>query len=119
MKKLLRVAYFLAKRRIAHFTNFERGVELVVECRDAELQKHVSLAAKNAAYMSNQMIEECVQALRTWLEGEILVSLKESEFFCVLADKTTGVSTIEEQSMCARGLILKDKLWKHFWTSVN
>ncbi|KAJ8040842.1 52 kDa repressor of the inhibitor of the protein kinase [Holothuria leucospilota] len=104
IKKLLRVVYFLAKQRIAHFTNFEGAVELVVECGDAELQKHMSLAAKNATYISNQMIEEYVQALGTWLEGEILASLKESEFFCVLADETTDVATIEELSVCARWL---------------
>ena len=44
IKKLLRIVYFLCMQNIAHFTNFDEVVQLMVENGDDEVRKHLDTA---------------------------------------------------------------------------
>ena len=54
IKKLLRIMYFLCKQKIAHFSDFDEVVQLMVENGDDEVRKHLNTAPRKptAALMS-------------------------------------------------------------------
>ena len=56
LKKLLRIMYFLYKQKIAHFSNFDEVVQLMVENGDDEVRKHLDTASRNANYGSHVAI---------------------------------------------------------------
>ena len=58
IKKLLRIMYFLCKQKIAHFSNFDEVLQLMVENGDDEVRKHLDTAQRNAYYGSHVAISE-------------------------------------------------------------
>ena len=63
IKKLLRIMYFLCKQKIAHFSNFDEVVQLMVGNGDDEVRKHLDTAPRNANYGSHVAISEYLNAL--------------------------------------------------------
>ena len=80
IKKLLRIMYFLCKRKIAHFSNFDEVVQLMVENGDDEVRKHLDIAPRNANYGSHVAISEYLDAISLWVQQGVLRSLKEAAF---------------------------------------
>ena len=68
--------YFLCKQKIAHFTNFEEVIQLMVENGDDEVRKHLDTAPRNANYGSHVAISEYLDAISLWVQQGILRSLK-------------------------------------------
>ena len=77
IKKLLRIMYFLCKQKIAHFSNFDEVVHLMVENGDG-VRKHLDTAPRNANYGSHVTISEYLDAISLWVQLGILRSLKEA-----------------------------------------
>ena len=63
IKKLLKIMYFLCKQKIAHFSNFDEVVQLMVENGDDEVRKHLDTALRNANYGSHVAISEYLDAI--------------------------------------------------------
>ena len=63
IKKLLRIMYFLCKQKIAHFTNFDEVVQLMVENGDNEVRKHLDTAPRNTNYGSHVAISVYLDAI--------------------------------------------------------
>ena len=63
IKKLLRIMYFLCKQKIAHFSNFDEVVQLMVENGDDEVRKYLDTAPRNANYGSHVAISEYLDAI--------------------------------------------------------
>ena len=52
VKELIRCTHFLARQHIAHSTNFEKLVSLVVACVGEDLKTFLETAGKNTMYTS-------------------------------------------------------------------
>ena len=87
INKLLRIMYFLCKQKIAHLTNFDEVVQLMVENGDDEVRKHLDIAPRNANYGSHVTISGYLDAISLWVQQGILRSLKEAAFYSILADE--------------------------------
>ena len=114
IKKLLRIMYFLCKQKIAHFSNFDEVVQLMVANGDDEVRKHLDTAPRNANYGSHVAISEYLDAISLWVQQGILRSLKEAAFYSILADESTDIATIEELSICFRWVDSSGSPVEHF-----
>ena len=80
LKALIRCTHFLAHQHIAHATNFDKLVELVVSCGGETLQTFLDRAGGNATYTSKMAVVEFVNALGTWVEESLLKRLHKAPF---------------------------------------
>ena len=101
VRALIRCPHFLARQHIAHSTNFEKLVSLVVAC-GGYLKTFLETAGKNAMYTSRIAVTEFIEALGTWLEESLLKHLHQGPFYSIMADERTDVSTVEELSLFCR-----------------
>ena len=104
IKKLFRIMYFLCKQKIAHFSNFDEVVQLMVENGDDEVRKHLDTAPRNANYCSYAAIREYLEATSLWVQQGILRPLKEAAFYSILADELTDIATIMSFQYASDGL---------------
>ena len=77
---LIRCTPFPAHQHIAHTTNFDKLVELVVSCGGETLQTFLDRAGGNAMYTSKMAVVELVNALGTWVEESLLKRLHKAPF---------------------------------------
>ena len=99
---LIWCTHFLAHQHIAHTTNFDKLVELVVSCGGETLQTVLDRAGGNATYTSKIAVAEFGNDLGTWVEESLLKRLHKAPFLSIMADECTIVTTIEEQTICCR-----------------
>lgn len=83
----LKALYFLCNHKIAHFTNFEGQLELLVETANNKWKELLEDAQGNDNYFSNQIIEEFMISISNWIETNLM------------ADKSTDISTVKEMSV--------------------
>ena len=102
VKALIRCPHFLACQHIAHSTNSEKLVSLVVACGGEDLKTYLESAGKNAMYTSRIAVTEFFEALGTWVEESLLKHLHQAPFYSIMADECTDVSTVEELSLFCR-----------------
>ena len=114
IKKLLRIMYFLCKQKIAHFSNFDEVVQLMVENGDDKVRKHLDTAPRKANYGTHVAISEYLDAISLWVQQGILRSLKEAAFYSILADEPPDTVTIEELSICFRWVDSSGPPVEHF-----
>ena len=103
IKALIRCTHFLAHQHIAHTTNFDKLVELVVSCTGETLQTFLDRTGGNVTYTSKMAVVEFVKvmnALGTWMEESLLNGLHKAPFFSIMADECTDITTIEELTIC-------------------
>ena len=104
VKALVRCPHFLARQHIAHGTNFEKLVSLVVACGGEDLKTFLESAGKNAMYTSRIAVTEFIEALGTWVEESLLKHLHQVPFYSIMADECTDffLTTVEELSLFCR-----------------
>ena len=103
VKELIRCPHFLARQHIAHSTNFEKLVSLVVAYGGEDLKTFLEYAGKNAMYTSRIAVTEFIEALGTWAEEESLLKhLHQAPFSSIMADECTNDSTVVELSLFCR-----------------
>ena len=68
IKAFLRCTHFLARNHIAHTTNFDKPIELVVCCCGDDLKRFIEIARRNAIYTSKDAVIEFVEAIGQWVE---------------------------------------------------
>ena len=88
VKSFIRCAHFLACQYIAHTTNFEKLVELVVSCGGVDLKNFLERTGRNAVYTSHVAVVEFMDALGTWVEESLLKHLHQASCFSIMADDT-------------------------------
>ena len=81
IKPLIRCTHFLAHQHIAHTTNFDKLVELVVSCGGETLQTFLDRAGENATYTSKMAVLEFVNALGAWVEESLFMRLHKASLF--------------------------------------
>ena len=116
--KLLRSVYFLVKNRIPHTTTFEDLLALQVDNGDQLLKKHIEEGPGNAQYTSKFSTTSLIEAIATWIDQELLESLRKSPFFSILEDECENISTQEELSVCCRWIV-NGKPEEHFLTILH
>lgn len=99
MKSLVRCTHFLTRQHIAHSTNFTKLVDLDVSCGARELEAFLESASRNAVYTSRGAVVDFIEALGTWVEESVLKRLQKAQFFSIMADECTDVTTVEELSI--------------------
>ena len=102
IKSLLRCTHFLAHQHIAHTTNFSELVDLVVSCGGEDLRHFLEKPGKNATYTSKDAVVDFVETIGLWVEECLLKRLCQAQYFSLLADECTDISTIEELSVVVR-----------------
>jgi len=71
----------------------------VVSCEDENFKYCLEKAGKNATYTSK---DDFVETIGQWIEENLLKRLHQAEYFSLLADEYTDISTIEELSVVIR-----------------
>ena len=99
IKSLNRCTHFLARNHIAHTTNFDKLVDLVVACGGESLKTFLETAGKKAQYTSKLAVVEFFDAIGTWVEETLLKRLRQAPYYSIMADECTDVSIIEELSI--------------------
>ena len=102
IKALLRCTHFLTRRHIAHTTNFEGLVNLIESCGSEYLKAFKESAGKNATYTSTDSVVGFVEALGTWVERSLLKQVQQAQFYSIMADECTDITTVEELSIFFR-----------------
>ena len=87
---------------IAHTTNYDDLVSLVVNCGAQPLTNFAENAAINAKYCSPSTVIGFIEAISIWVEECLLNRLKKALYYALMADECTDVSTLEELSIYCR-----------------
>lgn len=98
--KLMRSVYFMVKNKLPHTTLYSSLIELQVLNGDTILEEHIKHNPANAQYTSKFSANMLLEALDTWLERKLLLSLKSSPYFSIMADECQDISSQEELSIC-------------------
>ena len=73
-----------------------------MNCGGENLRHFLEKAGKNATYTSKDAVVDFVETIGLWVEERLLKRLCHSQYFSLLADECTDISTIEELSVVVR-----------------
>ena len=102
IKALVRCAHCLACHYIAHTTNINDLVSLMVNCGSQPLMEFVKDASNNATYHSASAVIGFIEAISVWVEEGLLTRLQQAPHYTLMADECTDVTTLEELSFFCR-----------------
>ncbi len=102
--KLFRSVYFRVKNRIPHCSVYSQLIELQVANGDKFLEHHIKDNPANAQYTSKFSANMILECLDTWLDKQLIHSLKSSPCFSIMADECQDISH-EELSICFRWIV--------------
>ena len=69
---------------------------------DTILSNHLEHSPRNARYLSSGIQNELIQVCDETIRESLVCDCRSAQFFSVLADETTDVSTTEQLSICVR-----------------
>ena len=87
---------------IAHITNYDDLVGLMINCGAEPLSDFVNEAADNATYRSASAVIGFIKATGVWVEEGLIRRLQQAPYYTLMADECTDVSTLEEMSIFCR-----------------
>ena len=87
IKALIHCTHFLACQHIAHTTEFDRLVDLVLSCGGETLKTFLETTGKKIKYTSKITVFEFLEALGTWVEETLLKHLDQAPFYSIMADE--------------------------------
>ena len=102
IKALVRCAHYLARHHVAHTTNYDDLIGLMVSCGAQPLASFMENAAINATYRSTTAVIGFIEAISTWVEESLLSRLQQAPYYALMADECTDVATLEEMSIFCR-----------------
>lgn len=82
--------------------NFRALLRLRIAAGDVKLKEHFRTCGKNATYISWKIENEIINACGEIIRKRIVEEVKQAQFYSVLADETTDVSTTEQFSLSLR-----------------
>ena len=98
-KPFLHCAHFLAHQHIPHTPNYEKLLDLVVQCGGHDLKNFVEITGRNALHTSHVAVVEFIDTLGTWVEESLLKCLRQTSSFSIMADKSTDIAPMEQMSV--------------------
>ena len=99
---LIRSTHFLVRHHIPHTAVYEDLVKLISNCRAQDLKYFTENAARNATYLSKFIVVEFVQALGKWVDESLMGHIRQCNFYSIMTNECTDVSTLEELSIYYR-----------------
>lgn len=73
-----------------------------IESGDTDLLTHLETAPKNCTMISPHIQNEVIEAIGSVIEKKIVERIKSSNFYSILCDETTDISTEEQMTVCIR-----------------
>ena len=86
--------YFLCKQKIAHTTNYEPLLDLLVHM-GVNIKARIRVG-QNATYTSDKSIQDILYCLSESLETDILDEVRAARHFSVMFDESTDCSVVEQ-----------------------
>ena len=83
---------------------FDGIIQLQIDNGIEQLESHKQSSPSNATYLSKFSTAEFLKSISFHIEENILAHLKSSQFYSILADETTDISSKEELAICGRWL---------------
>ena len=102
IKKFLKTAYFLARKKWAVRENFRDVVSFIRDLGDADFTAHLNQSSSRATYVSKFSTDEFIACLSDFLEEGLLGKLVAAQEFSLLADETTDIAARAELSVFLR-----------------
>ena len=93
IKSLIRCTDFLARHHIGHTTNFSGIVDLIASCSGEDRRLFIERAGGNAEYTSKDAVVEFGAAIGQWVEESLLKRLHQVQYFSLMADECTDITT--------------------------
>ncbi|XP_050517998.1 52 kDa repressor of the inhibitor of the protein kinase-like [Diabrotica virgifera virgifera] len=87
--------------------NFRALLRFRIDAGDKQLEEHVKSCGKNASYISKTIQNDLISCCGEVIKNQIVSQITYAQFFTIIADETTDMSTKEQLSICLRYL---DKL---------
>lgn len=92
IKALFWCTHLLAQNNIAHMTNYDKLIELIVSCGGDYLKQFLESTGRNATYSSKDVVTDFIEAIGQWVEESLLENLLQAPYFSICTD----ISTVEE-----------------------
>ena len=102
IKILLRSLYYLVVNRLPHTTLFDGIIQLQIDNGIEQLESHKQSSPSNATYLSKFSTAEFLKSISFHIEDNLLVRFKSSQFYSIMADESTDISSKEELAICGR-----------------
>ena len=87
---------------VAHTTNYDDLVSLMINCGAQPLSDIAKEAADNATYRSASTVIGFIEAIGVWVEEGLIRRLQQAPYYTLMADECTDVSTLEGMSIFCR-----------------
>ncbi len=104
IKILLRSLHYLVINHSPHTTMFDGIIQLQIDNGIEQLESHKQSSPSNATYLSKFSTAEFLKSISFHIEDNILVRFKSSQFYSIMADESTDISSKEELAICGRWL---------------
>ena len=114
IKKFMKTAYFIARKKWAVRENFEDVIDLICELGDEDINIHLREASTRATYTSVRSVDSFIKALSDHLETVFLTRLTNAVDFSLLADETTNMADRAELSIFTRYINNGNKVKEEF-----
>ena len=89
IKALVRCAHYLACHHVAHTTNYNDLVSLMVNGGSQPLAEFVKDASNNVTYRSASAVIGFIEAISVWVEECLLTRLRQAPYYTLIADECT------------------------------
>ena len=99
----MKVIYWLCKEEVAHTTKYESLLDLAISLGCTYLEK-LSVSAR-ANYRSRRIVGEFVELLSSIIERDVLLKVKASACFSLLAAESTDVAVLKQLVLVARYIL--------------
>ena len=74
----------------------------MADCGDQTIQQHLAKAGRNATYISPHIQNQLIGCVDAVMKDTVVREVQAAEFFSLLADETTDISSKEQLSVCLR-----------------
>ena len=102
IKKFMKTAYYVAKKKWAVRENFPDTIDFLRELPDEDIEKHFQEARSRATYASKKSADEFIKCLSDYLEEGFKNRLLAASDFSLMADETADISDRAELAIFVR-----------------
>ena len=81
---------------------FRRSLRFRVQSGDENLRKHLENAPKNAVYISPKIQNAFISCIGQEIKDNVLQKIRKANFYVIMADEATDISSTEQLSLCIR-----------------
>ena len=102
IKKFMKTAYYVAKKKWAVHENFPDTINFLRELPDEDIEKHFQEASTRATYASKKSVDEFIKCLSDYLEEGFKNRLLAASDFSLMTDETADIFDRAELAIFVR-----------------